>query len=39
MFSGCSVLRSSKVTQGLSPQVRARCERAQLQRREETRPV
>ena len=33
-FSG-----SSKVTQGVSPQVRARCERAQLQRREETRPV
>jgi len=34
-FSG-----SSKVTQGVSPQVRARGERAQLQRRrEETRPV
>ena len=33
-FSG-----SSKVTQGVSPQVRARCERAQLQRREETRQV
>jgi hypothetical protein len=33
-FSG-----SSNITQGVSPQVRARCDRAQLQGREETRPV
>ena len=39
MFSGCSVPRSSNVTRGVSPQVRARCERAQLQRREESPPV
>src|SRR5450759_5312534 len=39
MFSACSVPRSSNVTQGVSPQVRARCERAQLHRREESPPV
>jgi hypothetical protein len=39
MFSGCSVPRSSNVTRGVSPQVRARCERARLQRREESPPV
>jgi len=39
MFSGRSVPRSSNVTRGASPQVRARCERAQLQRREESPPA
>jgi hypothetical protein len=30
MFSGCAFSGSSNVTQGVSPQVRVRCERAQL---------
>jgi hypothetical protein len=38
-FSGCPFSGSSNRTQGVSPQERARCERAELQHREETRPV
>ena len=38
-FSGCPFSGSSNRTQGVSPQARARCERAELQHREETRPV
>src|SRR5450631_2702784 len=37
-FSGCPSGFSNR-TQGVSPQARARCERAELQHREETRPV
>jgi hypothetical protein len=43
LFSGCPIVRfsgSSNLTQVVTPpQLRARCERAQLRRREETRPV